>query len=67
MTSGDRTARLWDASTGAPFGIPMQHDGRVYRAEFSPDGARVVTASADNTARVWDAADRGAGRRAHEA
>ena len=23
---------------------------------FSPDGARVVTASADNTAQVWDAA-----------
>ena len=25
-------------------------------AEFSPDGRRVVTASADHTARVWDAA-----------
>ena len=25
-------------------------------AAFSPDGSRIVTASADNTARVWDAA-----------
>ena len=24
-------------------------------AVFSPDGSRVVTASADNTARLWDA------------
>ena len=34
----------------------MQHAGLVYSASFSPDGSRVVTASADNTARVWDAA-----------
>src|SRR5215831_10929222 len=29
--------------------------GQVYAAAFSPDGARVVTASSDHTARVWDA------------
>ena len=34
----------------------MKHDGELYLAQFSPDGRRVVTASADNTARVWDAA-----------
>ena len=27
----------------------------MWRAAFSPDGARVVTASLDGTARVWDA------------
>ena len=26
------------------------------RAEFSPDGARILTASADKTAKLWDAA-----------
>ncbi len=30
------------------------HDGLVWSAAFSPDGARVVTASVDKTARVWD-------------
>jgi WD40 repeat protein len=33
----------------------MVHDSTVLRAEFSPDGTRVVTASADETARLWDA------------
>ena len=27
----------------------------VTSAAFSPDGRRIVTASADNTARLWDA------------
>jgi WD40 repeat protein len=32
------------------------HDDAVDGAAFSPDGMRVVTASADTTARIWDAA-----------
>jgi WD40 repeat protein len=32
------------------------HAGWVTTAAFSPDGARIVTASDDHTARVWDAA-----------
>ena len=32
------------------------HENRVNSAVFSPDGARVLTASADHTARLWDAA-----------
>ncbi len=31
------------------------HGDRVYRAVFSPDGTRIVTASFDKTARIWDA------------
>ena len=49
----DRT--LWHARTGAPVGAPLQHADGVLSAVFSPDGARVVTASRDRTARVWDA------------
>ena len=30
------------------------HDGAVTSAAFSPDGQRVVTASADKTARIWN-------------
>ena len=53
---GTTTARVWDARTGAEVcsssrGTPTS----VRSAAFSPDGARVVTASADGTARVWDA------------
>ena len=31
------------------------HDGKVMSAAYSPDGARIVTASGDQTAKVWDA------------
>jgi dipeptidyl aminopeptidase/acylaminoacyl peptidase len=34
---------------------PLAHQGGVSSAAFSPDGRRVVTASADQTARIWDA------------
>ena len=36
---------MWDAATGALIGKRLQHDGAVNSAAFSPDGARVVTAS----------------------
>jgi hypothetical protein len=32
----------------------FRHDANLLSASFSPDGRRVVTASADRTARVWD-------------
>jgi hypothetical protein len=51
--SWDKSARLWDAASGKPVSEPMEHEKRVMSARFSPDGQRVVTASA-NTARLWD-------------
>ncbi len=41
---------------GRAVGAPLRHQDMIYRACFSPDGTRVLTASADWTARVWDAA-----------
>ena len=53
--SKDRTARLWDAKTGAALATLSGHTGALISAAFSPDGSRIVTASGDNTARLWDA------------
>ena len=52
----DRTARLWDASTGRPIGPPLTHQGAVMAVAFSPDGTTVITGSRDGTARFWDVA-----------
>lgn len=64
--SEDGTARIWDVraatcsradSLPRPAGMRVLtgHDGRVDRAEFGPDEARVLTrSSADSTVRLWD-------------
>jgi WD40 repeat protein len=53
--SEDRTARLWDAETGAAGPALRGHEDWVRSAVFSPDGRRILTASSDRTARLWDA------------
>ena len=50
----DHAARIWDAKSGKPIGLPLYHAAAVTGAIFSPDGLRVLTTSADRTARVWD-------------
>ena len=42
--SGDRTAKVWDAETGAETLTLKGHTGDVFSASFSPDGKRIVTA-----------------------
>lgn len=53
--SGDRTARLWDAASGAEVATLHGHQNEVGSAVFSPNGERLATASRDRTARLWDA------------
>jgi WD40 repeat protein len=53
--SWDKTARVWDAKTGAETLTLKGHTGPVNSVSWSPDGLRIATASGDKTARVWDA------------
>jgi WD40 repeat protein len=53
--SADKTARIWDTSTGTAVTAPIQHDERVVHIAFDPRGNRIVTVCEDRSARVWDA------------
>jgi eukaryotic-like serine/threonine-protein kinase len=53
--SYDKTARVWEALTGAELIVLKGHSDRVFCAAYSPDSTHIVTGSADNTARIWDA------------
>jgi len=41
------SVRVWKRSDGQPLGEAMRHENYVYTSAFSPDGTRVVTASAE--------------------
>jgi WD40 repeat protein/tRNA A-37 threonylcarbamoyl transferase component Bud32 len=45
--------QLWDVAGGRPHALPLKHYGQVHQVRFSPQGRRLLTASADRTARVW--------------
>ena len=47
-------AFLHDANTGERSGAILHHDGRIMRAVFVPDSARVFAISENGTARLWD-------------
>lgn len=49
---GDRTAQLWDTTTGTQL-LQVLHDGWVSAVAFQPDGGGLATASRDGTARIW--------------
>ncbi len=71
--SEDGTARVWRLRSAVPgsghpgsghpaVAVLEGHTGAVLTASFSPDGKRVLTASADGTARLWPADAAGAPR-----
>lgn len=47
--------RLWSVTENKFIGRLMLHKGNITSAQFSPEGAKIVTASSDKTARLWDA------------
>ena len=60
-TAGASSPHRWTkprasgSTTGAQLAVLRGHDSGVASAAYSPDGTRIVTASADRTARIWDA------------
>jgi WD40 repeat protein len=52
---GDRTARIWDVSTGSPLAPPLRHEGPVRAVAFRPDAKSVATAGDDGMIWRWDA------------
>jgi WD40 repeat protein/serine/threonine protein kinase len=46
-------ARLWDASTGKPIGIPLEHRNSVSTVRFNAQSSQVVTGGFDRVVRVW--------------
>ncbi|MBV7335484.1 WD40 repeat domain-containing protein [Chloroflexi bacterium TSY] len=55
ITSGDLTAKIWDAESKRNIQSLSGHRETVRTAAFSPDERLIVTASQDKTAKVWNA------------
>ena len=53
--SEDRTARLWDVSTGSSLCASLPHQGAVRAIAFRPDGTFLGSAGDDGLIRRWDA------------
>jgi WD40 repeat protein len=47
--------RVWSAATFEEVAVVGVHRDKVTSVVWSPDGTRLLTASADGTARVWPA------------
>jgi WD40 repeat protein len=51
--SWDKTAKLWDLSSGKLL-VTYAHQGTVNSAAFSGNGAQIITASSDHSAKLWE-------------
>ena len=52
---GMSVGEVWDVESGEELTLLKGHLSCVYSAAFSPDGAKIVTSSADGSVRVWNA------------
>ena len=59
VSAGDNAARVWDFETGEQLHTLAVPGAGVFRALFTPDGNRVVTASGSltNSVRLWNLAN----------
>lgn len=55
--SADRTARLWNVTTGMATQTLSGHQGAVMDVSFSPNGQLLATASEAQTIRLWRTTD----------
>jgi eukaryotic-like serine/threonine-protein kinase len=53
-TVAGNAVQIWNSGTGRAIIPPLRHGGLVQRAQFSPDGRKLLTASGDGAARLWD-------------
>src|SRR6478752_9522504 len=52
--SRDKSAKLWEISTGREVRSFLGHEASVTSLEFSADGKLLLTGSNDKTVRLWD-------------
>lgn len=52
--SADKTAIIWNASTGSQVMTLVGHSSLIWSVSWSPDGKQLATGSRDNSAIIWD-------------
>src|SRR3954468_22439945 len=52
--SRDKSAKLWDLSTGREVRSFLGHEYSVTAMDFSKDGQTLMTGSSDGTVRFWE-------------
>lgn len=53
--SADKSAIVWDLTSGKPLIALKGHGGSVHAVKFSPSGRYILTGGADKTAKLWSA------------